>query len=221
MFGADPLGADARSRDIYSLGCTIYEIYTGKPPSAIMDAVLHGRNPTLPPEGGPWTEEEVELWGYVGMCLNADAEARPNIKLLRNALWDIKNWTISCFPPMEPGPEFIAPGLDRVQDWLKQAVRTFSVPFSFDPDVHPSSSSLTSFRIRIFSTGQRKPNLLLNKFLLRSGLEACTHPTHLIIAGFQIWNRRNPTIPFPGLSPGPQTCYDYPVLEHRLFLLRR
>ena len=164
MFGPDRLGADARPRDIYSLGCTIYEIYTGKRPSAIMHATVNGREPTLPPKHRPWSEDEVELWGYIGMCLKIDPDARPNIQLLRNALRDVRDWATSSFA-VESQPGVATADFDKVQEWIRHEVSYFL---------------LTSFTDMDFFLGRCLP---------RSEFEDFTRPILLITIHFRTWTR--------------------------------
>ncbi|KAK0442716.1 kinase-like domain-containing protein [Desarmillaria tabescens] len=76
------------ARDVYSFGCTVIEIYTGKPPfshirkeAAIINEVLtHGSRPNKPLDIPDW------LWELVSKCLVSPASRRLTAQKLVNVL---------------------------------------------------------------------------------------------------------------------------------------
>ncbi|KAK0203503.1 kinase-like domain-containing protein [Desarmillaria ectypa] len=79
------------SRDTYAFGCTIIEIYTGKPPfsflvydSAVIYKVLVNRNKPPRPEADIFPSDD--LWSLVLRCLSYDPTERPKAILLFEAL---------------------------------------------------------------------------------------------------------------------------------------
>ncbi|KAF9522678.1 kinase-like domain-containing protein [Crepidotus variabilis] len=97
LFGEDcdaHANTDGRPRDIYSLGCTIYEILTRNKPSAIMFSVLQGSPPRLPPLG-KWTIEELHLWRLVADCVEIKPGQRPLIRIIKEHLSRVRNVGVS------------------------------------------------------------------------------------------------------------------------------
>ncbi|KAG7448860.1 kinase-like protein [Guyanagaster necrorhizus] len=79
------------SRDMYAFGCTIVEIYTGKPPfsyllldSAVIYEVLVKRNE--PPRPGTDIFPSDDLWSLVLRCLSYNPADRPGAVVLFEAL---------------------------------------------------------------------------------------------------------------------------------------
>ena len=139
-------GADPSAVDIYSLACTIYEvgqcgrshwlegmlicmqIYTGHPPfssahpAAVICSVMRNERPDLPPLGS-WTEEEIDMWRViVEPCWQAAPGRRPTIKVIKDALQEIRPST----PKRQASPMTGTPSdvdLTPVRRWLDQEVR--------------------------------------------------------------------------------------------------
>ncbi|TFK39388.1 kinase-like domain-containing protein [Crucibulum laeve] len=84
-----------RPADIFSLACTIYQIYTGKSPFANIEVdntplvVRSGWRPTIPPPGH-WTVQELQLWSLVDLCWGQDPDGRPTIQEISSMLLNIK-----------------------------------------------------------------------------------------------------------------------------------
>ncbi|PBK85265.1 kinase-like protein, partial [Armillaria gallica] len=75
------------SRDMYAFGCTIVEIYTGKPPfsflmhdSAVIYKVLVKQNQPPRPEADIFPSDD--LWSLVLRCLSYDPTKRPEAIIL-------------------------------------------------------------------------------------------------------------------------------------------
>ncbi|KAJ2923629.1 hypothetical protein H1R20_g13463, partial [Candolleomyces eurysporus] len=85
---------DRKAGDIFALGCTIYEIYTGKPPhyhlnhiaNVVCAVVIERKRPEVPPPEREWTETEIDMWWVVGQCWQHEPTTRPNIRLVKSYL---------------------------------------------------------------------------------------------------------------------------------------
>ncbi|KAJ2934807.1 hypothetical protein H1R20_g2205, partial [Candolleomyces eurysporus] len=61
---------DRKAGDMFALGCTIYEIYTGKPPhynlnhiaNVVFAVAIEKKRPEVPPPEREWTETEIDMW---------------------------------------------------------------------------------------------------------------------------------------------------------------
>ncbi|KAK0472886.1 kinase-like domain-containing protein [Armillaria novae-zelandiae] len=81
------------SRDVYAFGCTIVEIYTGKPPfsflmhdSAVIYEVLVNQNQPPHPAANIFPSDD--LWSLVLRCLSYDPTKHPDaIFLFRELQW--------------------------------------------------------------------------------------------------------------------------------------
>ncbi|THU98418.1 kinase-like protein, partial [Dendrothele bispora CBS 962.96] len=73
------------ARDIYSFGCTVLEIISGREPFsqpwltdvAVMTAVVRGERPQRP-EGNPWCTDT--LWTLIERCWAQEAVSRPSAR---------------------------------------------------------------------------------------------------------------------------------------------
>ncbi|KAF8159772.1 kinase-like domain-containing protein [Crassisporium funariophilum] len=122
---------NATASDVYALGCTVFEIYTGKPPlsdlrlpGSIMYAILQGRRPQLPPSGH-WTIKENQLWSLVERCWSDNAEDRPRISQVKRILRDSCPRTLLLKDLARPPCQTFRPDVDyfdprKVKDWLKE-----------------------------------------------------------------------------------------------------
>ncbi|KAK0493621.1 kinase-like domain-containing protein [Armillaria luteobubalina] len=76
------------ARDVYSFGCTVIEIYTGRPPfshirkeaAVIHEVLTRGKRPDKPVDILDWT------WGLVSKCLVSPASRRPTAQTMVNTL---------------------------------------------------------------------------------------------------------------------------------------
>ncbi|KAF6753020.1 kinase-like domain-containing protein [Ephemerocybe angulata] len=104
---------DRKAGDIFSLGCTIYEIYTGNPPhyqchnlaNVIFAVSFERKRPEVPPANPPpnswrsavnhgaggWTEAELDLWWLVQQCWAHEPTQRPEIHLVKANVEGLRN----------------------------------------------------------------------------------------------------------------------------------
>ncbi|KAJ7768160.1 kinase-like domain-containing protein [Mycena maculata] len=80
------------TRDIYSLGCTIYKIYAAKPPFAhiwnelvVRSEILAGSRPSRPIDAEPIPEF---VWDLAQNCWLHEPSSRPTIKSVLHTLMD-------------------------------------------------------------------------------------------------------------------------------------
>ncbi|KAF9533984.1 kinase-like domain-containing protein, partial [Crepidotus variabilis] len=67
---------DGRPRDVYSFGCTIFEIMTGLQPFMIMKATTDGQSAPLPPTSSSWTPQDLHFWDIAKSCVEVDPDQR-------------------------------------------------------------------------------------------------------------------------------------------------
>ncbi|TFK39392.1 kinase-like domain-containing protein [Crucibulum laeve] len=139
--------------DVYAFACTIYEIYSGKPPladrpcgAAIMYAVLDQVRPSLPPEAvhHHWNEEEEgDIWPLVKVCWSHDPADRPRMQTICQELIRIKQHRevlrsrpTSMWDEGGPSP-YVEPvvGRSEVKKWLDKELAEFSYRTSVDSDI--------------------------------------------------------------------------------------
>ncbi|KAH7910459.1 hypothetical protein BJ138DRAFT_1152815 [Hygrophoropsis aurantiaca] len=110
-------GASTKS-DIWSLGCTVIELLTGRPPygeiansMTVMFRIVEDDMPPIP-EGC-----SEPLQDFLQQCFNKDAEMRPNAEMLCEHPWLKKNWDAL----KELRPQDSIPFLRRVSTDLQKA----------------------------------------------------------------------------------------------------
>ncbi|KAH7926017.1 hypothetical protein BV22DRAFT_388481 [Leucogyrophana mollusca] len=110
-------GASVKS-DIWSLGCTVIELLTGRPPygeiansMTVMFRIVEDDMPPIP-EGC-----SEPLQDFLQQCFNKDAEMRPNAEMLCEHPWLKKNWDAL----KELRPQDSIPFLRRVSTDLQKA----------------------------------------------------------------------------------------------------
>ncbi|TFK39393.1 kinase-like domain-containing protein [Crucibulum laeve] len=148
--------------DIFSLACTIYEIYTGLPPFAdsengavVILAVLRGERAKLPPKRRHWTTQEEEIWTLVDNCWEKEPGKRPTISYMFKTLQDIDRSILRepqtrpvsmAFPGEEMFTLNISPNTsrrkDRVQlkDWLSNEITQWTATREPSPSTQLSHS---------------------------------------------------------------------------------
>ena len=86
------LSGASTASDIWSLGCTIVEMITGKPPYSelisltAMFKIVEDDMPPIPPRCSP------ELYNFLAICFAKDPVARPTAAELFDHPWLSKNW---------------------------------------------------------------------------------------------------------------------------------
>ena len=95
-------GRPSKEADIYALGMTMYQVWTGKRPfrpmrkAAVIRAVISGERPAKPENA-----EEIgmtdALWNLLRECWSENGPTRPDISDIRHRFHDI------IFPPPPPG----------------------------------------------------------------------------------------------------------------------
>ncbi|KAF9529674.1 kinase-like domain-containing protein [Crepidotus variabilis] len=87
-----PLDEDSRPRDVFSFGCTIYEILVGQVPKYIWWTVMKIQPLVLPPPRSPdWEPEEQQLWQMAERCLQVLPENRPLIADIKNEIISLRS----------------------------------------------------------------------------------------------------------------------------------
>ncbi|KAF9511361.1 hypothetical protein BS47DRAFT_1299038 [Hydnum rufescens UP504] len=119
-------GASTAS-DIWSLGCTIIELLTGKPPYAeiqnglsVMFHIVEDRSPPLPPGCSP------ALKDFFSLCFSKDPTKRPSADLLFEHPWLKNNWG----EHKELRPQDSIPFLKRVSADLQRTNLVHQISFA-------------------------------------------------------------------------------------------
>ncbi|THU78895.1 kinase-like protein [Dendrothele bispora CBS 962.96] len=117
-------GASPKS-DIWSLACTVIELFTGRPPygdiansMSVMFRIVEDPMPPIPPECSPLLED------FLKQCFNKDPTQRPSAELLCEHQWLKQNW--GAYKELRPKDSI--PSLRRVSADLQksEAVRYLS-----------------------------------------------------------------------------------------------
>ncbi|KAF9645362.1 hypothetical protein BDM02DRAFT_3189769 [Thelephora ganbajun] len=113
-------GASPKS-DIWSLGCTVIELLTGRPPYAdipngmsVMFRIVEDTEPPIPETVSPLLDD------FLRQCFHKDPAKRPDAEILCEHEWLKKNWGL----PKELRPQDSIPFLRRVSaDYNKADIR--------------------------------------------------------------------------------------------------
>ncbi|KAL6298975.1 hypothetical protein BKA93DRAFT_743141 [Sparassis latifolia] len=129
-------GASTKS-DIWSLGCTVIELLTGRPPYAeiangmsVMFRIVEDAMPPLP-EGS-----SESLQDFLKQCFNKEPTKRPSAELLCEHEWLKHNWAV----PKDLRPQDSIPFLRRVSTEFQksEAIRYLANIEMPDPDRSPT-----------------------------------------------------------------------------------
>ncbi|KAG9089691.1 hypothetical protein FS749_001139, partial [Ceratobasidium sp. UAMH 11750] len=125
-------GASTKS-DIWSLGCVVIELLTGRPPYGdipngltVMFRIVEDENPPIPEGFSPMLRNFLEL------CFNKDPDCRPSAAILFEHPWLKQNWGAH----KELRPQDSIPFLRRVSADLQRSDAVRQLAISLDPSIY-------------------------------------------------------------------------------------
>eukprot|EP00667_Euglena_gracilis_P001027 EG_transcript_1027 len=150
--------------DIWSLGCTMVEMLTGKPPwqefKTMWSAIYHIANSTGQPTGIP-DNLSPSLQNFLDLCFERDTEKRPSALELLQHHWLTASSDSSFLPPLDLAPRKRSASAARapLPDELP-GTASAPTPTHRTPETHPSPTHFL-------------PSLALNRSLSPVEAEEC------------------------------------------------